>query len=1482
MEGGDLRMSSSIEERVVSMKFDNAQFEHGIQTTLNSLAALNKGLQLTGATKGLTDLSAAGRNVATSTAGVEAGVQSIADRFKAMSVIAITALSTITHQAITAGSQLVKSLTVDPVKTGLKEYETQLNSIQTVMANTGREGAKGLAQVNAALSELNEYSDQTIYNFGEMAKNIGTFTAAGVSLEVATAAIKGIANLAAISGSNSQQASAAMYQLSQALAAGKVSLEDWNSVVNAGMGGKVFQDSLMETARVHGVAIDKIVKDAGSFRLSLQEGWLTSSILTETLSKFTGDLNAAQLKTMGYNKQQIAEILKLGKVAQDAATKVKTMSQLIGTLQEAAGSGWARTWQLIFGDFEEARTLWTNVNNVLGQFINQSADARNKVIGDWKELGGRTVLIEAIANAFNALMAVIKPIRDAFRQIFPATTGKQLYEMTVAIRDFTEGLKIGSTTATNLQRTFAGVFAILGLGWDILKEVVKTILTLAGVATEGSGGFLEFTANIGDFLVNLRQAIRDGDGLVNVFKAIGAVLAVPIKLIKMLAGFLGSLFEDVDSTKATDAVEKFSRKLEPLGRLGDIIAMAWGKIMGVLGNVMIKFQQLGAWASDFFGEFGQMVISAFQGLDLNDLWAGIATGGFASLVLMLRNIIGGGGLGGIMENVGDAFENLTNALGAMQNTLRAATLLQIAVAVGILAISMNTLAKIDAAGLTRASAAITVMFAQLLAAMLIFEKTSGFVGFAKMPFVAASMILLGVAINVLASAVKELSELDWNELAKGLTGVTVLLAALIGVMKFMPNPAGMISTGAGLVILAAAIKILASAVTDLSGLSWEEMAKGLIGVGALLAALTLFTKFAGANAGGVLQGAGIVLLAVGIKILASAVEDMAGMKWDEIGRGLTVLAGAMAVMTAALMLIPPTAPLAAISVLGVALSLGLIGDALKSMAEMSWGDIGKSLTAMLGALTIIAAALYVIPPTAPLGAAALLIVAMTLQKITDALKSMAEMNWGEIGRAMTVLAGSLLIIATAMNLMIVALPGAAALLVVAASLAILAPILQMFGEMTWGEITKGLLGLAGVFAVLGAAGIILAPLVPVLIGLGIAITLLGIGMLAAGAGVLLFATGLTALSIAGTAGTLAMVAMVSALAALIPMVMAQIGLGIVEFAKVIATAGPAITAAITTVLLSLIDAIVKLSPKIIEALFKLLSMLLDTMVKYVPKMVDAGLKLLTGILKGISNNIGKVVDTATDVIVKFLNALGKNQPKVVDAGVKMIIAYVNGVANAIRNNSAAMGEAGANLASAIVEGMIRGLGAGVGRIASKARDVAKSALSAAMSVLGINSPSKEFHKLGEWSDEGLADGLDEFSGLVGAAATGVGKEALAALRKSISGVGDIVSGGMDINPVITPVLDLTSVRKDASELDGMFRAQPISVDSAYSTAMDTSARYQNNIEAQTEATTQPSHSEQLTFNQYNNSPKALSSADIYRQTKNQLSVAKGALADNNA
>lgn len=1463
-------MSTTIDTRVVEMKFDNKQFEAASKQTLATLENLNKGLKLDGATKGLHDLGAAAKNFTLS--HISSAVDAINNRFRTMSVVAITALSNITNQAIFAGQNLIKSLTIAPVNQGLKEYELNLNSIQTIMANTGLEGQKGLDKVGHALDILNEYSDQTIYNFAEMAKNIGTFTAAGVKLDVATAAIKGIANLAAISGSNAQQASAAMYQLSQALAAGRLTLMDWNSVVNAGMGGKVFQDALMETARVHGVAIDKMVKDAGSFRLTLEKGWLTSDILTETLSKFTGDLNAAQLKNMGYTKQQIAEILKLGKIAKEAATKVKTMSQLINTLQEGVVSGWAKTWSLIFGDFEEARTLWTNVNNVIGGFIQQSSDARNKVIGDWKELGGRTVLIDAISTAFQALMNILKPIGEAFRQIFPATTGQQLYNLTYALRDFTRGLVIGYETMGNLKRTFAGVFAILGIGWDILKEVAKTLFGLFGTVGEGSASFLEITARVGDFLVNLRAAMKESGILAKIFGTIGAILEKPLQLIKLISEAIGDFFDLLEGYETPKGLDKLGDKLEPLGGVTGFIAKGWEKLLDILGKVFKFLTDVFFNVLDFFANIGTHIQNGFEGIKLEHIIGGGATAIIGGLLATVIGFFTGGGALGIIGKVKETLDSVTESFNSMQNTLRAATLLQIAIALGILTLSVMELSTIDSAGLTRALTAMTVMFAQLGGALFLFEKHLKFDDIGKMYAIVGVMAALGIAIKLLSSSVMDLATLNWEQLAGGLLGVAVLLAGLILTVERMPDDKKLFATAISLNVLALAIKLLASSVIDLAELDWEGLAKGLIGVGSILGGLILFTKFAKLETTGVATGVGLILLATGIKILASAVMDLATLSWDQLGTAMTGLASGLLLMGAAVKLFPPDTIVAALGIIGLAGAIALIAESLVKMKDLSWEQIAKGLTVIAGAVTIIGLAVSLVPPTAPASAAGFLIVALSLGMIGDAFEKLSKLSWEEIAKGTVALIGALGVITAALLLLPAALPGAAALLVVAGALAILTPILVTLGGLEWEAIGKAMAALAGLFVILGVAGAVLGTAVPALLGLGAAIVLIGVGLLAAGVGIAAFSIGLKTLSLLGADGAKTMEMFIMKLLGLIPLVMEQIGLGIIAFAAVISTAGPAITQAITTVLQSLLDSIELITPQVIVLFFKLLTLLLKEMETAVPQMYRSGLKILIGVLEGIRDNIEKVVTTALEIIANFIKGVANGLPKIIESGVQLILSFIRGLTKAIDDHAEELGEAGGDLAVAIINGMIKGLGAGIGKIAQKAREVAKSALNAAKDILGINSPSKAFEEeVGEESGEGIVVGLDNTIPKVEKSAAGVGKAALESMKKSISSLGSVVSSDMDLQPVITPVLDLSEVKKNASSMDGLLKMRPIALKPSYSNAVEADVGFQNNADKRDIQELESGGGTTVNFTQNNYSPKPLPEIDIYRRTNNGLS-----------
>lgn len=737
-------MSTTIDNKVVEMRFDNKQFEKNVQTSIHTLDKLDKSLRLEDASKGFESVEKAAKKVDLNP--LASAVKTVRIEFSAMQVMAISALKNITDSAMRSAKKIASALTIDPVKTGLHEYETQINATQTILSNTQKEGAT-INDVNAALDELNKYADLTIYNFTEMTKNIGTFTAAGVDLKTSVSAIQGIANLAAVSGSTSQQASTAMYQLSQALASGTVKLMDWNSVVNAGMGGQVFQDALKDTARQHGIAIDKMIKKQGSFRETLKNGWLTSEILTETLSKFTtsgvneylaknSDLTIKSIETMRreavatgdsskafkemaktiaatskISEDEIYNLLKMSQTAEEAATKVKTFSQLWDVLKEAAQSGWSASWRTIVGDYEEAKETLTEFSDTLTAIISESADKRNKKLVEglssgWKQLlnegisnsldfqdtviatakeygiaindiidrtgsfekslkegwinseilavsvsklaektsdlsdkelenlgytrdqaealeelntkiqngslnldefvekmskaSGRENLIDAIRNTFNFIMSIVKPVKEAFEEVF-GTTGKQIYDLTQKIKDFTSRLKINEETASKIKSTFKGLFSVIDIIRQAFGAVFRALKPLLGLFVKVGDGVLDVTSSFGDWITALAESIRKNEVFIKIADGVASVLSEIVSFIKPAISAIGKFASTIVKNfgaainTVKEWVEEFL-KLPQVTKAISGIRNVFSNIFGWLGN---KFSEAGTAFSGF-------------------------------------------------------------------------------------------------------------------------------------------------------------------------------------------------------------------------------------------------------------------------------------------------------------------------------------------------------------------------------------------------------------------------------------------------------------------------------------------------------------------------------------------------------------------------------------------------------------------------------------------------------------------------------------------------------------------------------------------------------------------------------------------------------------------------------------------------------------------------------------------------------------------
>lgn len=1385
-------MSTTVDQRVVEMRFDNKQFESGVSSSMSLLDKLKQSLNLSGASKGLEEVNSAAKKMDFS--GLSGAVDTVRERFTALEVMGVTALVNLTNSAVNAGKRIASALTIDPIKAGLSEYETQIGAIQTILANTESKGTT-LNDVNGALDELNEYADKTIYNFTEMTRNIGTFTAAGVDLDKSVSSIKGIANLAAISGSTSQQASTAMYQLSQAMASGTVKLMDWNSVVNAGMGGQVFQDALKRTAKAHGVAIDDIIKKQGSFRESLSEGWLTADILTETLTQFTmsakegskeWDEFKESLKKQGYTDEQAESILKMANTATDAATKVKTFTQLWDTLKESAQSGWSQTWEILIGDFEEAKEFLTELSDLFGGIITKSAESRNDMLENWKVLGGRDDLIQSIRNSFDAIASVINPIKDAFREIFPPITAEQLKGFTEGLKELTSKLTLSDTASENLKRTFKGLFAVVDIVKHFFVEAFDAVKSLFGGIGELGGGVLGVTANIGDFLVNLRDSIKES----GIF---GKVLGGMVSVIKGVFGGLKSLVTLLKDKIFEPGWETLRAFFEKLGdRMAFAGEIATGMKDGIVGAVkaigsalercsLMKVLEV-AW--NFIKAIGSALGKVFGGI-ADGLMGAFGEGSFSGLLDIFNTLVTGGLVAGIvkfMKQLGDTVEGLnlkefgkqflgkiTNVLDGLrgclegfQQKLKSEVIMKIASAIAVLAVALLVLSVIDSDSLARSIGAMTLLFTELMAGMKIISSIGGDKGLVK---VGIAMGKLASALLILSIALAIMSTLSLEDLGIGLGGIAVGLGLLVGAVNLLPD-AKVKSAAKAIKTMSTALLILSVALKIMGSMSWEEMAVGLVsmtvGLGLLVAAVNLLPKDTS------LKVAGLTGLAVALVIMGAALKIMGSMSWEEMAVGLVSLAGAMAILV---------------------VSLNLMTAALP-------------------------------------GALAMMVVAPALVLLAAALKILSTLSWEQVAIGMVSLAGALTILAVGLTLMIAALPGAAALLVAAGALAILAPVLVLLGSMSWESIGKGLLALAASLTIIGVAGALLTPVIPSILGLAAAIALIGVGTLAAGIGITAFAAGLSALAVGATAlvASLSVVVtgIIATVSAFVEGIIIGFGNGIVALCKVIADASPAIAEAILAVITSVCDAIIGATPKIMETVGVLLDALLSFLIEYIPKIVDAGMKMIMGLLDGIADNLPGVIQAGVDIVVAFVRGIGKSVPQVVDAGIKMIIDLINGMADAIRDNNDAMIDAVDNLMDAaidaikdwikhgvsaggdIIQGVIDGVKSMAGSLWDAMVDVASSAWDGFLEFFGIASPAKRGIEAGMFVDEGLAVGLDTYSKNVDKAALGVGEGAMDTLNDSLKGIADVFSGEVDTQPTIRPVLDLSDIRSGASDISKIF------------------------------------------------------------------------------
>lgn len=1361
-------MSKEVDERVVEMRFNNALFESKVQQTMRSLAALNEKLMFKGAEKGFEKVSDSSEKVKFN--ALLNALDNLSQKFSAVEVIGVTALMRITNQAVDAGERLVKALSLDPIISGFQEYETQINAVQTILANTSSKGTT-LDQVNAALDELNHYADLTIYNFTEMTRNIGTFTAAGVDLNTSVSAIKGIANLAAVSGSTSQQASTAMYQLSQALASGTVKLQDWNSVVNAGMGGQVFQDALKETARVHGIAIDSMIKKEGSFRETLSKGWLTSSILTETLQKFTGDLNEETLKSIGYTDEQIKKIMEMGKTANDAATKVKTFSQLKDTLTEALQSGWTQTWQTIIGDFEEAKELFTRFSDVFSDLINKSSEARNTVLAGGLNTGWQQ-LSTALGDSADFYSQMLEKVMLANGSI----SQKQIDDA----GSFVKALQQGGVSAEQLQNGLKESYKQLSVLGALSDDALKAKKLNPAQVRSLAKSFEEVNQKVADGSLDLdiySKKIGELSGREHLIESIWNVFEALEKVVEPVARAWQKIFSPITADQIYNiakSIDEFTAKLSISDETADKIERTFSGIFAVLNvwkNMLLTVSKV---LGEVFNAVsplagGFLSITASLGDCLVEMANAVNNSKtFKTTLDGIHWIIGkvsegmqtfAGVLTDVSNNVSVVFDPLKTLGEWFENFISFITpkLKWLADKIGEIFEELGSGAS-GAFGNLNGNAlwgfANAGMIAGLIAGIKGFLEAFKDIGSTVKDTIggvaellnklgeavtawknnknAETLKTISTAVAILAGSLVVLSMVKPERLAASTGAMIALFAELLVALAIYDEIAKKTKkVGKGtssMVVMAAGVLILTSALKKISEIETEKLLTSVIALGAvmaeLVAAQVAISKWA---KDGAKHAMSMLAMAAAVRVLAEAVEQLADLGWDGIEKGLIAVAGLLAEVAAfsGLSNFGGLTAGKAVGILILAAALSVLEKSVSAFSKMPVDELQNGigvLGAILGEIAVFS--MLSNPAEHVLSTAtALTILSGGLLILSNALANLGGMTLGQIGVALAAMAGGLIEMGVALTLVKGSLGSTTSFLIMSVVLNALVSPLKSLGEMSLEEIGHGLLAVGGALGIFAIAVGTMSLAGPIVIAVSAALSLLAgsfallLGTMAA---VSLMPLRVEALVVAlGTLGSAIGVFIAGVIAGLgtaagsIAIAIAEI---IVAVCNAIAQAVPAIGNALAQLIVAICNVIVQCSEPIGQALFTLGTVVIQTIIDLIAWAWDGG-----GEGGGIKGALSELLGNIVAWLSEHLNPIN----------------LFGGLLGTI---SGFFGKIGEYMSQGLANGLNTGASVqiannGVQTLCNKVKDFFRNAF-------GINSPSTWMRELGQWFAPGLINGLN--------------------------------------------------------------------------------------------------------------------------------------------
>ena len=1056
-------MSKTVDERVVEMRFDNKQFEANVKTSMSTLDKLKSSLKLGDASKGLENIDKASKNISFDT--IASGVEALQKRFSTFGIVGMRVIQNITDSMMGLASKTTSFLT-DGIIQGGKNRAMNLENAHFQLQGL----LKDEEAVAAVMKNVSDSVDGTAYSLDSAAKVASQLAASGMRAgDQMFSSLRAVAGVAAMTNSEYDEIGRIFTKVA---GQGRLMGDDLLSLSSRGMNAAATLGTYLH-------------KSEAEVREMVSKGKLDFQTFA-----------AAMDDAFGEHAKKANETF-TGALSNIRAALARIGALFISPLVEQNGA--------LVQLFNALRERINDVKNSIGPFADMVTNSVVKIANVLTEkirnfdLADYTTsfynVVETLKNIFSGIYSYVKPVGQAFKEVFLTFNSDDIANFSEKIKNLTDKFKLSEDKAKKLKSTFKGLFSILDIGVSIIKNVVSGFGQILSKLSGLGSGFLNISCSLGDWISKLRDSIKEN----NIFeKAINGVVKVITTAIEKIKEFKQYLSEKLN--------------LFSFDSLTTVLKGIWNLITGI-----------GKAVAQLASTFGHALGNAFKNGNINSLLDILNGGLFTSILLGIKKYISGitekiDSTATFIDRIKKILGSVEDALKSFQDNLKAGTLIKIATAIGILAASLLVISSIDPNRLTSSLGAITVLFGELVGAMALFNKIAS-KGNSSIK-ASASMVGMAFSVLILAKALKQIADLEWSGIAKGLVGVLGLMTIVVSAAKIMSTNTGKIKGGATqMVIMAAALKVLASVCRDLSTLKWSELGKGVTGIGAIL------LEFAGFQAlmkkidpKKMLSSAtSLILIASAMEIFADVCSKFGQMQWEELGKAGVAITGILALVT------------------GFSLLAGLAGSMLASSA---------------------------------------------------------------------------------------------ALLIMATALAIITPVLTTLGGMTWEGIAKGLVAIAGAFVVIGVAGALLGPLVPVILGLSAAIALFGVGCLAVGAGILALSAAFTALATAGAAGATAFVAALTIITVgilqLIPSIVNELTAAIVAICDVIIQSAPAIGEAIKALILTAIDVLVECIPALADGLFKMILGVLDALAEYTPQIVSKIFEILIKVTESAAKALGTI------------------------------------------------------------------------------------------------------------------------------------------------------------------------------------------------------------------------------------------------------------------